>query len=583
MNTLKKFQTYMGERRVLFPLALIASGLSGLMSLVPFVFVWLIVRTLLDVGGTVASTPIGTYAWWAVGTAVAGLLIYFAALMMSHLAAFRVETNMRRSAMRKIMAMPLGFFGVNDGGRMRKIIDEDSSSTHSFIAHIMPDLVGSILSPLTVVVLLFVFDWRLGVACLIPLVAAFCTMGYLMNPRMNNFQKMYLDAQERMSSEAVEYVRGIPVVKVFQQTVFSFKRFYDSIITYRDLVTKYTLSWQKPYSFYTIIINGFTYFLVPAAILIIGRTGNYAAVITDMFFYILITPLISSNIMKIMHLNQNMFLANEAITRVEKLTDYPQLEPSAQPQLPQGYGIDFDGVVFRYDGAVQNAVDGITFSIPEGKTYALVGASGGGKTTIARLIPRFWDVTEGSVRIGGVDVRQIDKEELMSRISFVFQNTKLFKTTLRENITYGCPDASAEAVDRAVEFSQSREIIDRLPDGLETKIGTDGTYLSGGEQQRIALARAILKDAPIVVLDEATAFADPENEHLIQQALHELMKGKTSLMIAHRLSSVQTVDRILVIEHGKIAEQGTHDELLALGGIYKTMWDEYQKSVAWTV
>ena len=583
MNTLKKFQIYMGERRILFPLALIASGLSGLMSLVPFVFVWLIVRTLLGVGGTVASTPIGTYAWWAVGTAVAGLLIYFAALMMSHLAAFRVETNMRRSAMRKIMDMPLGFFGVNDGGRMRKIIDEDSSSTHSFIAHIMPDLVGSILSPLTVVVLLFVFDWRLGVACLIPLVAAFATMGYLMNPRMNNFQKKYLDAQERMSSEAVEYVRGIPVVKVFQQTVFSFKRFYDSIITYRDLVTKYTLGWQKPYSFYTIIVNGFTYFLVPAAILIIGRTGNYAAVITDMFFYVLITPLISSNIMKIMYLNQNMFLAGEAITRLENLVAEPPLEEAPEPQSPKAFDIEFDKVVFRYDGADRNAVDGVGFTIPQGQTYALVGQSGGGKTTIARLIPRFWDVTQGSVRIGGVDVRNIGKQELMRNVAFVFQNTKLFKTTLRENITYGVPDATQEAIDRAVDLSQSREIIDRLPDGLDTKIGTEGTYLSGGEQQRIALARAILKDAPIVVLDEATAFADPENEHLIRQALRRLIKGKTSLMIAHRLTSVQDADRILVVADGRIAEQGTHNELLASDGIYKTMWDEYQKSVAWTV
>ncbi len=583
MNTLKKFKTYMGNRKVLLPLSLILSGLSGLVSLVPFVFIWLIVRSLLGTGDIAESTPVSTYAWWAFGTAVGGMFIYLTAIMLSHFAAFRVEVNMRREAMRKIANMPLGFFGRQMGGRMRKIIDEDASKTHSFLAHILPDLIGSILAPLTVIVLLFVFDWRLGIACMIPLIIVLGIMAYLMDPTRNDFQKRYLDAQERMSSEAVEYVRGIPVVKVFQQTVFSFKRFYDSIITYRDLVTKYTLSWQKPYSLYTVIINGFAYFLVPAAILLIGRSDSYATVITDMFFYILISPIIASNVMKIMYLNQNLFLANEALTRVEKLTDYPQLTMPEQTLSPDGYGVEFDNVVFRYDGATQNAVDGVSFAIPQGQTFALVGASGSGKTTIARLVPRFWDVTEGSVRIGGVDVKHIAKEELMNNISFVFQNTKLFKTSLYDNITYGCRNTSPEAIDRAIDLSQSREIIDRLPDGLDTKIGTEDTYLSGGEQQRIALARAILKNAPVVVLDEATAFADPENEHLIQKALHLLMKGKTALMIAHRLSSVRNVDRILVIDNGKIAEQGTHDQLIALGGIYKEMWNEYQKAVAWTV
>lgn len=581
MNILNKFKIYMGNRKAYLPIAMILSGLSGLVSLMPFIFIWLIVRSLLNTGGIAEGTPIVVYACWAVGTAVLGVIMYFGAGMISHLVAFRVETNLRRMAMKKVVNMPLGFFDRNTSGRIRKIIDDNASETHVFIAHLLPDLASSLISPVSVVVLIFVFDWRLGIACLIPLLAAIVVMGFMMNPKQNDFQRRYLDAQERMSSEAVEYVRGIPVVKVFQQTVFSFKRFYDSIITYRDLVTQYTLGWQKPMSLYTTLIHGFAFFLVPAAILLIGKTGNYAPVIADMFLYVLITPVIAANVMKIMYLNQDMFLAGEAIGRIEKLVEAAPLTSVCGDKRPEGNSIEFDNVVFAYPDAEVNAIDGLSFSIPQGNTFALVGQSGGGKTTIARMIPRFWDVKSGSVKIGGVDVREISKQELMTKISFVFQNTKLFKTTIRENITYGNKEASSEDIERAINLSQSREIIDRLPLGLDTKIGVDGTYLSGGEQQRIVLARAILKNAPIVVLDEATAFADPENEHLIQKALRELMKDKTVLMIAHRLTTVRDVDKILVIEKGKTLEQGTHNELISAKGIYKAMWDEYQKSVEW--
>ena len=582
-SVFKRLKAYMGNRKPLFPIAMVLSGVSAILLLLPFVFLWLIVKTLLSTGGISEGTPVNVYAWWAAGTAVSGVILHFGASMLSHLVAFRLETNMRRVAMKKLMLLPLGYFENNESGAMRKIIDENASETHTFIAHILPDLIGTILSPIVVIILIFIFNWQLGLACLLPLSTAFVVLGLTSSKEQRNFQKEYLDAQEKMASEAVEYVRGIPVVKVFQQTVFSFKRFYDSIIVYRDLVTKYTLGMQKPMGAYTVLVNGFVFFLVPAVVLIIGRTGDYVGALSDLFFYVLITPTIATGIMKIMYLQHNTFLAGQAVDRVENLTDSISPLPVNNVEKISGNDIVFENVKFAYQGAVQNAVDGVSFSIPEGKTYALVGASGGGKTTIARLIPRFWDVNEGSVKIGGTDVRNIAKEDLMNQIAFVFQNTKLFKMSIRDNIKYGRPDASEEDLQRAIDLSQSREIIDRLPQGLDTKIGVDGTYLSGGEQQRIALARAFLKNAPIVVLDEATAFADPENEHLIQQALQELVKGKTSLMIAHRLTSVVNVDCILVIDKGRIVEQGTHEDLLALGGVYKNMWEEYQKTVTWTV
>ena len=392
---------------------------------------------------------------------------------------------------------------------------------------------------------------------------------------------MYLDAQEKMSGEAVEYVRGIPVVKVFQQTVFSFKRFHDSIIRYRDLVIQYTLMWRSPMSAYTVAINAFAFVLVPVGIILIGHGGSVAIIVADLILFIVITPVIATNVMKMMYLSQNLFLANEAVDRLEKLTDTAPLPESGTPRMPQACDICFEEVSFRYDGAEKDAVSHLSLTIPEGQTVALVGSSGSGKTTIARLIPRFWDVCEGSVSIGGVDVRQMDKSQLMRSVSFVFQNTRLFKTSLLENLRYGNPEATAEQIDRAIDLSQSREIIDRLPQGLDTVIGAEGTYLSGGEQQRIVLARAILKDAPIVVLDEATAFADPENEHLIRKALAHLTHGKTVLMIAHRLTTVQDADSIVVVDNGQIAEQGTHKELMAKRGHYYNMWNEYQKAVAW--
>lgn len=583
MNTLKKLQQYMGNRKALLPVSMTLSALSALTGMLPYILIWFIVRELLVPGETIVSDNTTTYAWWAVGLAVGSVILYFAALMASHLAAFRVESNLRREAMHKIVHMPLGFFDSNTSGRIRKIIDDNAGITHSFLAHQMPDLAATFLVPLVAAILIFSFDWQLGLACILPVIISMAVMGFMMGTKGRQFMQNYMTALEEMNTEAVEYVRGIPVVKVFQQTIYSFKNFHKSIQNYNKMVFGYTRMWEKPMSFYTVIINGFVFFLAPLAILLIGHAGNPTPVLLNFFLFVLITPVFSQSIMKSMYLNQALGQASEAIGRLENLVSYESLPVPPSPKPLKDFSIQFNRVSFRYPGTTQKAIDGISFKISQGKRVALVGASGGGKTTLARLVPRFWETTEGEVMIGNINVKDIAPNELMRNISFVFQNTKLFKTTLLENIKYGNPTATLPEIEKAVDMAQCREIIDKLPLGLNTKIGSEGTYLSGGEQQRIVLARAFLKNAPIIVLDEATAFADPENEHLIQQALKELTKGKTVLMIAHRLSSITDADNILVIDKGKVAEQGTHAKLIQQQGIYNHMWNEYLQSVRWTI
>lgn len=583
MNTLKKLQQYMGNRKALLPVSMTLSALSALTGMLPYILIWFIVRELLVPGATIVSDNTTTYAWWAVGLAVGSVLLYFAALMASHLAAFRVESNLRREAMHKIVHMPLGFFDCNTSGRIRKIIDDNAGITHSFLAHQMPDLAATFLVPLVAAILIFSFDWRLGLACMVPVIISMAVMGFMMGIKGRQFMQNYMTALEEMNTEAVEYVRGIPVVKVFQQTIYSFKNFHKSIQNYNKMVFGYTRMWENPMSFYTVIINGFVFFLAPLTILLIGHSGNPTPVLLNFFLFVLITPVFSQSIMKSMYLNQALEQASEAIGRLENLVSYESLPVPSSPKPLKDFSIQFNRVSFRYPGTTQKAIDGISFKIPQGKRVALVGTSGGGKTTLARLVPRFWETTEGEVMIGNINVKDIAPNELMRNISFVFQNTKLFKTTLLENIKYGNPTATLPEIEKAVDMAQCREIIDKLPLGLNTKIGSEGTYLSGGEQQRIVLARAFLKNAPIIVLDEATAFADPENEHLIQQALKELTKGKTVLMIAHRLSSITDADNILVIDKGKVVEQGTHDKLIQQQGIYNHMWNEYLQSVRWTI
>lgn len=580
---LKRFTPYMGKKKVLLPLSLVLSGFSAILNILPFILVWYITRDLLLNSKVIDISSIGFYAWLAFASAVGAIVIYFFALLSSHLAAFHVEVGLQKVGMKKILSMPLGFFDKYSSGKIRKIVNDGAGTTHTYLAHQLPDMAGTLISPIILIALIAIIDWRMGLASLVPIILGFITMKFMMNSEGQKFQKMYYDSLEEMSSESVEYIRGIPVVKTFGQTIFSFRRFYDSIIKYKEMVYAYTLLWQKPMSFYSAIMQTAAFFLIPMSIFLIGRGENLPLVLADFVFYILISPIFTMLLMKSMHFQQNTLIAEQAIDRLDNLLKYPSMSYLENERKIKNHSIEFKDVVFSYPESDKRAIDKISFKLNEGETIALVGASGGGKTTIARLAARFWDVDEGTVLVGGINVKDISKEELMNNISFVFQGSKLFKGTLKENISFGKEEIGEEAINKAINFSQSKEIIDNFNEGVDTVIGSKGTYLSGGEEQRIALARAIVKNAPIVLLDEATAFADPENEHLIQKALKELSRDKTTLMIAHRLTSVQNVDKILVIDSGRIVETGTHEELLNKGGMYKTMWDEYQKSVAWKI
>lgn len=580
LSTIKR---YAGDRNWFLKLSMVLSALSAVSSMLPYLFIFLIVKELFNHWQNLhESTLLLTYAWYAVGFALLGIFFYFSSLMASHLAAFRIERNMRKFSMQKILKMPLGFFGKNTSGKLRKVIDDNAAITHGFIAHQLPDLMSALFMPIVFVLFIFMVDWRFGIASLVPLLMSFYFISRMMGGDKQQSMRRYMDALEAMNSEAVEYVRGIPVVKVFQQSIYSFKRFHTAIINYKDWAYNYSLLCKNSLVLFIVSIQGITVVLTWVFILLADQNPNYLTVTLGFIFYVVFTPICMVMMNKIMHLGEGLNTAKEAISRIDALLENQTDRKQGTEPFPKNHTIAFHNVHFAYDEESDSkALDGVTFELPGRHTYALVGPSGSGKTTIARLIPRFWDVTSGAITIGGIDICDIKEQELMENISFVFQNTKLFRMSLLENIRYSRPDASMREVEQAIDMAQCRDIIEKMPNGLDTMIGSDGVYLSGGEQQRIAIARAILKSAPILILDEATAFSDPENEHKIQQAFKVLMQDKTVIMIAHRLPTIKDSNLILVMDQGKLREEGTHNELMSEDTLYRKMWNEYQESIAW--
>ncbi|MBR3125181.1 MAG: ABC transporter ATP-binding protein [Mogibacterium sp.] len=579
---------YAGSYKKLTFIGLGLSAIAMILGMLPYICIWLAARDLIAVAPDwTKATSISRYGWMAFAFAFGGIAVYFFALMCTHLAAFRTAVNIRKQGMAHLMKTPLGFFDNNASGLIRNRLDGGAAETETLLAHNLADIVGTAAMFISMLVLMFVFDWRMGAACLMAAVISVIAMFTMMGGKNAKLMAEYQAAQDHMSKEGTEYVRGIPVVKVFQQTVYSFKAFKEAIDDYSAKAEHYQGDiCRVPQAVNLTFTEGAFIFLVPVALLIAPRSldsSSFAEFVTDFAFYAVFSAIISTALARIMFAASGMMLASTALGRISKVTSAPVFEPVKDPQVPQDNSVEFRNVSFTYDGSELPALDHVSFRVEPGQTVALVGPSGGGKTTAASLIPRFWDVSSGSVNVGGVDVRNIDHKVLMDNIAFVFQNVHLFKTSILENVRAAKPDASREEVMEALFAAQCGDIVANLPEGIDTKIGTAGTFLSGGEQQRIALARAILKDAPVVVLDEATAFADPENEALIQKAFSSLTKDRTVIMIAHRLSTVVGADKIIVLNEGHAAEKGTHEELLKKNGLYARMWEDYNKAAKWRI
>lgn len=583
-GNLSELMRFAGKHRYLTYLSWILSVISAALALVPFVYIFFIIKEAIEAAPDFSqATHIVSNGLMAVAFALASILVYVGGLMCSHLSAFRIAGNMRKTTMKHISELPPGFIGEEGSGKVRRIVNESSAATETYLAHQLPDMAGAVATPLGMIVMLFLFDWRFGLICLLPVVLGFSCMWKMAGPKMAQDMKDYNNALEDMNNQAVEYVRGIPVVKAFGQTVRSFKKFQGSIDNYHKYCVAYCKKCRSPMILFTMFVNSAFAFLIALALILVGGGAATQDIALNFIFYVIFTPVLNTSLMKVLYMSENGMVVADALARVHSILDLKPLPEPVQGQTPEDNSVEFDNVSFRYGNAVRDALSNVSFKVNAGQTVAFVGPSGGGKTTVAGLISRFWDVREGAVRIGGADVKNIKHEDLTAYVSYVFQDSRLLKMSVLENVRLPKPHASEAEVLDALHKAQCDDIIAKLPDGIHTVIGTKGVYLSGGEQQRIAIARVILKNSPVVVLDEATAFADPENEALVQKAFAELSKDKTVIMIAHRLTTVRNADRIFVLKDGQIAEEGTHGELVLNGPMYAKMWKDYQTSVAWKV